>query len=39
MVGAIGFSGPVWRVSLSDLARHADATRDVAARLSAMLGG
>lgn len=38
VVGAIGFSGPVWRVSLADLSAYAEATREFAARLSRELG-
>lgn len=38
VVGAIGFSGPVWRVSLADLSAYAEVTKGFAARLSSELG-
>lgn len=38
VIGAIGFSGPVWRVSLGDLSAYAELTKRLAARLSRELG-
>lgn len=38
VVGAIGFSGPVWRVSLADLSAYAALTKEIAARVSRDLG-
>lgn len=38
VVGAIGFSGPVWRMSLTDMADYASITRSVAADLSEQFG-
>lgn len=38
VIGAIGFSGPVWRVSLGDLAGYSELTREKARSLSASLG-
>ena len=38
VIGAIGFSGPIWRVSLADLSRFAEHTMGCARALSAELG-
>lgn len=38
VVGAIGFSGPVWRMSLSDMADYTSITRSIAAELSEQFG-
>ncbi len=38
VVGAIGFSGPVWRVSLGDLSSYSRLTLDMARELSRVLG-
>ncbi len=38
VVGAIGFSGPVWRVSLGDLSSYSQLTAKVAHELSTELG-
>ncbi len=38
VVGSIGISGPIWRVSLHDIAEHASRVRDVARQLSGELG-
>ncbi len=38
VVGAIGFSGPVWRVSLSDLNKYSALTREKSRSLSLALG-
>lgn len=38
VIGAIGFSGPVWRVSLGDLSAYAELTKGLAAKLSRELG-
>ncbi|MDG4647873.1 IclR family transcriptional regulator [Roseibacterium sp. SDUM158017] len=38
VVGAIGFSGPVWRMSLTDMAEYTSITRSIAAELSEQFG-
>ena len=38
VVGAIGFSGPVWRMSLADMAKYTSVTRSIAAELSEQFG-
>jgi IclR family KDG regulon transcriptional repressor len=38
VVGAIGFSGPVWRMSLTDMAEYTSVTRSIAAELSEQFG-
>lgn len=38
VTGAIGFSGPVWRMSLTDMAEYTTITRSIAAELSEELG-
>lgn len=38
VIGAIGISGPVWRLSIETLHKHAKAVRAAAARLSADFG-
>jgi DNA-binding IclR family transcriptional regulator len=38
VVGAIGFSGPVWRTSLTDMAEYTSITRSIAAELSEQFG-
>jgi DNA-binding IclR family transcriptional regulator len=38
VVGAIGFSGPVWRVTLGDLSAYSQQTREIALNLSKLLG-
>ncbi|MCT8973513.1 IclR family transcriptional regulator [Microbaculum marinisediminis] len=38
VIGAIGFSGPVWRMSLTDMADYTSVTRSIAAELSEQFG-
>lgn len=38
VVGAIGFSGPVWRMSITDMADYTSITRSIAAELSEQFG-
>lgn len=38
VMGAIGFSGPVWRMSLTDMAEYTSITRSIAAELSEQFG-
>lgn len=38
VIGAIGFSGPVWRMSLTDMAEYTSVTRSIAAELSEEFG-
>ena len=38
VIGAIGFSGPVWRMSLTDMADYTSITRSIAAELSEQFG-
>lgn len=38
VIGAIGFSGPVWRMSLSDMAEYTSVIRSIAAELSEQFG-
>ena len=38
VMGAIGFSGPVWRMSLTDMAEYTAVTRSLAAELSEEFG-
>lgn len=38
VIGAIGFSGPVWRMSLTDMAEYTSVTRAIAAELSEQFG-
>jgi len=39
IVGAIGFSGPIWRLSFSDMAEYIPLTRTIARKFSQKLGG
>jgi DNA-binding IclR family transcriptional regulator len=38
VIGAIGFSGPIWRMSLTDMAEYTSVTRSIAAELSEQFG-
>ncbi len=38
VIGAIGFSGPVWRMSLTDMADYISVTRSIAAEVSDRFG-
>lgn len=38
VIGAIGFSGPVWRMSLTDMAEYISVTRSIAAEVSDRFG-
>lgn len=38
VVGAIGFSGPIWRMSLADMSQFTSVTRTIATELSEQLG-
>lgn len=38
IVGSLGISGPVWRMSLNEISKHADTVRQLAIELSSELG-
>lgn len=38
VIGAIGFSGPVWRTSLTDLAEYTEVIRSISTELSSQFG-
>ena len=38
IIGSLGISGPVWRLSLNEISKHTDTVRDFAARISKELG-
>lgn len=38
IIGAIGFSGPIWRTSLADMAKYIPVTKSIARDLSIELG-